>query len=79
VQDEKIRKYLFKAYKTAQIVRVEIERTTKTIDVFCYAGQPGLVIGKEGANISIITKEINKIVGRKIKVNFNVLSYDNIG
>lgn len=79
VQDEKIRKFLFKTYKTAQIVRVEIERTAKTIDVFCHAGQPGLIIGKEGANVPTITKEINKIVGRKIKVNFNVLIYENIG
>jgi ribosomal protein S3 len=58
---------------------VEIERTAKAIDVFCHAGQPGLIIGKDGVNIPIVIKEINKIAGRKIKVNFNVIAYENIG
>lgn len=78
VEDERVRKYFFANYKTAQIVRVEIERTMKTIDCFVYAGQPGGIIGKEGANIAVMTKEINKIVGRKIKVNINVITYENV-
>jgi ribosomal protein S3 len=35
------------------------------------------VIGKEGANIPVITKEINKIVGRKKKVNVNITAHEN--
>lgn len=58
-------------------MRTEIERTEKTIYIFVYVGQPGGVIGKDGTNIPIITKAINKIVGRKIKVNVNVIPYEN--
>jgi small subunit ribosomal protein S3 len=47
------------------------------INVFISCGQPGAVLGKEGANIPIVTLAINKIVGRKIKVNVNVLTYEN--
>jgi small subunit ribosomal protein S3 len=79
IQDEKIRKLFIQQYKTAQVVRVEIERTEKNIDIFVYAGQPGPIIGKDGGNIPVVTKAINKIVGRKIKVNINVLKYDNVG
>jgi ribosomal protein S3 len=60
-----------------QIVRTEIERTEKIINIFVYAGQPGGVIGKDGTNIPVIIKEINKIVGRKIKVNVNVIAHEN--
>jgi ribosomal protein S3 len=42
-------------------------------------GQPGGVIGKDGTNIPIITKAVNLIVGRKIKVNVNVIAYENVG
>ncbi len=77
VQDEKIRKNILSTYKQAQIVNVEIERTLKNVDVFVNCGQPGIIIGKEGANIPLVTKEINKIVGRKIKVNVNVIAHQN--
>lgn len=77
VEDEKIRKYLLSAYKQAQIVNIEIERTQKNVDVFVSCGQPGLIIGKEGANIPAVIKEVNKIVGRKIKVNVNVIAHIN--
>ena len=77
VQDEKIRKYIFSTFKTAQVINVEIERTQKNVDVFVTCGQPGLIIGKEGSNIPVVTLAINKIVGRKTKVNFNVISHGN--
>jgi small subunit ribosomal protein S3 len=56
---------------------VEIERTGKNIDVFVHAGQPGAILGKEGSNVAPMIKEINKIVGRKVKVNLNVILYAN--
>jgi ribosomal protein S3 len=46
--------------------------------VFIQCGQPGTLLGKEGANINAITIAINKIVGRDKKVNINVIPYDNI-
>jgi small subunit ribosomal protein S3 len=78
MQDEKIRQYFIKNYKTAQVVRIEIERTPKNINLFVYVGQPGSVIGKEGTNIPVITKAINLIAGRKVKVNVNVIAYENV-
>lgn len=77
VEDEKIRKFFAKNYKQAQLVNIEIERTLKNVDIFVNCGQPGIIIGKEGANIPQVTKEINKIVGRKIKVNVNVIAHQN--
>jgi len=57
---------------------VEIERTQSTIDLFVYCGQPGVILGKEGENLKKLVLDINKIVGRKIKVNPNILQYINV-
>lgn len=76
VEDEKIRIYFLKNFKTAQIVEAEIERSQKAITVNLKAGQPGIVLGKEGINTKDIILAINKIVGRNVKVNFNVIPYE---
>ncbi len=77
-EDDKVRKYFFKNYSSAKIDHVEIERTQSTIDLFVYCGQPGVILGKEGENLKKLVLDINKIVGRKIKVNPNILQYINV-
>lgn len=76
VQDEQIRKFFFKKYHDANISNIEIERGEKQgkkwIEIFVYASQVILVIGQKGASIPNIVKEINKIVGRNIKVDVTV-------
>lgn len=77
VEDEKIRNYVLNTYKQAQVANVEIERTQKNVDVYITCGQPGIIIGKDGTNIPVATLAINKIVGRKTKVNINVIAHNN--
>lgn len=77
VEDDKIRTSLIAKYKNANIDRVEIERTQTTITLFIYAGQPGILLGNENSNIKNIQSQINRIVGRKIKVNINVVAVEN--
>ncbi|MDC4163271.1 30S ribosomal protein S3 [Mycoplasma sp. T363T] len=77
VQDEKIRNYLLKKFHSAFISNIEIERTQANIRVFIYASQPGIVLGKEAANIKTIVLAINKIVGRNVKVDVDVLEVGN--
>lgn len=78
IEDEKIRNYFLKTYKTAQIVETEIERNQKEIWVTVHAGQPGLILGDKNSNEKKDVLAINKIVGRKIKVHFSVLNYENV-
>lgn len=73
VQDDKIRKYLISKYKNAAIDHVEIERQKDFISVFVYAVQSGLLIGNEGSEKKNIELAINKIVGRKTRVNLKVI------
>lgn len=78
LQDDKIRKYIFKNYKNAQIDHIEIERTQNSIDLFIYCGQTGLILGKENENLKKLSFQIGKIVGRKIKVNINAIRHNNV-
>ena len=77
-EDDKIRKMIIKDCKEAQVDRIEIERSQKSIDLFIYCGQPALIIGKEQEGLKKLELAINKIVGRKIKVHINVLQYNNV-
>ena len=77
VEDDKIRTLLIKENALAQISNVEIERTQSSITVFAYSAQPGYLLGKDGETVNKIKKEINKIVGKNIKVNLNVITVNN--
>lgn len=77
VEDDKIRTLLIKDNALAQISNVEIERNQHSISINAYSAQPGLLLGKEGETVNRIKKDINKIVGKKIKVNLNVITVNN--
>ncbi len=73
VEDDKVRTHIFKVCKASQVANVEIERQQNRIDIFIHCSQPGIVLGKEMSNLKTLKKTINYIVGRKTKVNVNVL------
>lgn len=76
VQDYKIRQHLIKKFKSAQISNIEIERQQNKIDLFIHCSQPGIMLGKEMSTLKIVKKDVSLIVGRKTKVNVNVLALD---
>ncbi len=65
VEDNKIREFVKKKLYTAGISRIEIERAAKRIKLNIFAAKPGLVIGKGGAGIESLKKEINALVPDK--------------
>ena len=77
VEEDKIRNSLIKNYKNAKIDHIEIERMQQIITVFVYCSQPGIILGNENSELSKVILMINKIVGRNIKVNVNVIALEN--
>ncbi|MCW9013120.1 MAG: 30S ribosomal protein S3 [Gammaproteobacteria bacterium] len=70
--DIKVREFLKKKLANANVSRIQIERPTRAIVVTIHTARPGVVIGKKGADIEILRKEISKIVGlhiNNVKVN----------
>lgn len=67
--DYKIRKYLNKKFKNARISQIVIERNPKRCEIFIYAADPGLIIGKSGVEIEKIKKEVAKLINEEIQIS----------
>ncbi len=71
-EDYQIRKYLKEKYYHAGIPRIEIERASNKIRIIIHSARPGIVIGKKGAEIEKIRKELSKFLkDREIEVLVN--------
>ncbi|MCW2277810.1 30S ribosomal protein S3 [Heliophilum fasciatum] len=68
-EDIKIRKYIKKKLFAAGISRVEIERAANRVKVTIYTAKPGIVIGRGGAEVENLRKEIEKMSGRSANIN----------
>ncbi len=66
--DLKLRKYVEKKLSNAALSRVEIERAGDKIKVIITTARPGIVIGKKGAEVDVLRKELEKISGGHVSV-----------
>lgn len=69
VEDNKIRKELKKELYQARISDIIIERTNSEVRVTLHTAKPGLVIGKNGAQLEELKKKLQKELGREISIN----------
>ena len=69
VEDYNIRKFLKKRLYSAGIAKIEIERrAADQIKVIIHTAKPGVVIGKGGADIEILKKELAKYTSKKLNL-----------
>lgn len=64
-EDLKIRKFIMNKLKQAGVPKVEIERAANRIKVSIHAAKPGIVIGRGGAEVENLRKELEKLTGGK--------------
>ena len=69
VEDYKIREFLKKKLYHAGISKIEIERTNDRVKVLVYTAKPGVVIGKGGAEIEKVKKELQKYTDKKLIID----------
>ena len=69
VEDYNIRQFLKKKLYSAGISDIEIERTADRVKVTVYTAKPGVVIGKGGAEIEKVKKELQKQTSKKLIVD----------
>ncbi|MFM8593050.1 MAG: 30S ribosomal protein S3 [Chloroflexota bacterium] len=65
-EDILIRKMVMKELSRAGISRIELERAANKVDVTLHTSTPGIVIGKQGANVERIRAMLEKAVGKKV-------------
>ncbi|MEE2525210.1 30S ribosomal protein S3 [Hyphobacterium sp. HN65] len=68
-EDLKIRDMLRKRLKNASVSKIVIERPHKKCTVTVYTARPGVVIGKKGADIEVLRRELQKIVKGEVFLN----------
>ena len=69
IEDFRIRKYIKKNTQNSGVSEIIIERPAKKCTVSIYTSRPGFVIGKKGADIEKIKKNISKITASEVAVN----------
>ncbi|MCH9630502.1 MAG: 30S ribosomal protein S3 [Chlamydiia bacterium] len=65
-EDLEIRKFLMKKSSCIGTSKIEIKRMSDKIEVVIHTARPGLVIGKKGAEIDVLKKELKKLTGKEI-------------
>ena len=66
--DLALRKFLNKSLAKAAVAKIEIERAGDKVKVIITTARPGVVIGKKGAEIENLRKELVKVVGGPVNV-----------
>ncbi len=62
LEDIKIRTYIARTLKHAEIARVEIEKAGDNIKIILHSGRPGTVIGKKGQDIDSLRKNLSLLL-----------------
>ena len=68
-EDILLRKYIISRTKNASVSKVQITRTPKKIVVTIHTARPGIVIGRGGAEVEALKKDLKKMVSGNIQVN----------
>ena len=69
VEDYKVRKFLKKNLYAAGVPRIEIERDAVKVRIHIHCAKPGIVIGKGGAEIEKLRKQLEAMVKKPVIVN----------
>jgi len=68
-EDLKLRLAIQTRYEDAAISLVEIERQAKEITVTIHTARPGIVIGRGGQRVDELSAQLEKLIGRKVRLN----------
>ena len=69
MEDLKIRKFVMKTLPQAAISKVVIERPAKLCRVSIYAARPGVIIGKKGADIEKLRRQLGEMTSSDVSLN----------
>lgn len=69
VEDYNLRKYLKKTLYGAGVPKIEIERTASKIRIHIHCAKPGVVIGRNGAEIEKLRTNCQKMLGKPVFIN----------
>lgn len=76
-EDLRIRKYIRKNLANSGVSRIEIERAANRVRVTIHTAKPGMVIGKGGAGVENLRKQLERLAGQdkssKKQIHLNIM------
>lgn len=78
-QDIEIKEYLKKKLLNGFVSTVNIERTSKDMNIIIYSARPGVIIGRSGVGIDELKKHVKMkfLKDKKAKLNINIKEVSN--
>jgi small subunit ribosomal protein S3 len=77
-EDLAIRALILEELPRAGISKVELERSANKVDVTLHTSKPGIVIGKQGANVERLKQKLEKTFGKKINLKIEEIKIPEI-
>jgi small subunit ribosomal protein S3 len=68
-EDDRVRRYVRQRVRHAGVSRIDITRTRDNVEVSVQAARPGIVIGRRGSEADAIRGDLEKLTGKKVKLN----------
>ncbi len=68
-EDLSIRDYIQKKLDGASVSRIEIERAANNLRINIHTAKPGMVIGRGGAGVEELRKNLEKMTDKKVHLN----------
>ena len=69
IEDVTVRKGIKEKLYHAGVARIEIERAGQKMRVIIHTARPGIIIGKKGAEVEKLRKELEALVGRETTID----------
>lgn len=77
LDDALIRKLVRKEITSGLVSKIDIERTSKRVRIIILAGRPGMIIGRQGAQIEKLKEDIQNIIGEENKLTIDIKEVPN--
>lgn len=68
-EDLKIRSFIEKKLRFSGVSKIVVERPAQKVHVLIHTSRPGVLIGKKGADIDSIKKQLNKFTASEVRIS----------
>jgi small subunit ribosomal protein S3 len=67
-EDLQLRQLIVGEMAHAGISRIDIERFPKQVSVTVHTARPGIVIGRKGASVNLLRRQVEELTGKKVRI-----------
>jgi len=71
-KDFELKKLIMDKLRNAAIAKIEVERSPRVVNINIFSSRPGIIIGRGGAGIEELKKDITEMIQEKVKVDINI-------